>query len=231
MASEKQSSANCANAERSTGPKTAAGRFSSSRNAFRHGLSAQLQRDPTVTERVDAMAGVLVGASDNAERQLAATEWSQELLRVRAVRARLLQSWIWRPVRNCNAWPRETARSDAPTRTDHPEQARHLRGWGDRLSAIGKPLAFRPSLILSMPANFTARFCRTRSDMDAGRRACHTNCLPCTLRRPHHRDMVTTHRTKRRMKSYCNSSDLLGSHLQLPGRRGELGCRFVQVFC
>jgi hypothetical protein len=106
MASEKQIAANCANAERSTGPKTAAGRFSSSRNAFRHGLSAQLQRDPTVTERVDAMTGVLVGASDNAERQLAATEWSQELLRVRAVRARLLQSWIWRPVRNCNAWPR-----------------------------------------------------------------------------------------------------------------------------
>jgi hypothetical protein len=93
MATKKQIAANRANAKLSTGPKTAAGRFKSSRNAFRHGLTAQFQLDPTVTERVDAMARLLVGVSDNAEQQLAATEWSQaqlELLRVRAVRAKIL---------------------------------------------------------------------------------------------------------------------------------------------
>jgi hypothetical protein len=38
MASEKQIAASRANAKRSTGPKTAAGRLKSSRNAYRHGL-------------------------------------------------------------------------------------------------------------------------------------------------------------------------------------------------
>ena len=42
MASEKQIAANRANAKRSTGPKTAAGKLRSSRNAFRHGLSGPL---------------------------------------------------------------------------------------------------------------------------------------------------------------------------------------------
>ena len=39
MASEKQIAANRANAQKSTGPKTAAGRSKAGRNAFRHGLS------------------------------------------------------------------------------------------------------------------------------------------------------------------------------------------------
>jgi hypothetical protein len=40
MASERQIAANRANAKRSTGPKTAAGKLRSSRNALKHGLSA-----------------------------------------------------------------------------------------------------------------------------------------------------------------------------------------------
>jgi hypothetical protein len=39
MASEKQIAANRANAQKSTGPKTAAGRSKAGRNAFWHGLS------------------------------------------------------------------------------------------------------------------------------------------------------------------------------------------------
>jgi hypothetical protein len=46
MASEKQIAANRANAEKSTGPRTAAGKLKSSRNAFRHGLSRLLLSDP-----------------------------------------------------------------------------------------------------------------------------------------------------------------------------------------
>ena len=42
MATEKQIAANRANARRSTGPKTVAGKMASSRNAFRHGLSLAL---------------------------------------------------------------------------------------------------------------------------------------------------------------------------------------------
>ena len=40
MASEQQRAANRANAKRSTGPKTPAGKLRSSRNALKHGLSA-----------------------------------------------------------------------------------------------------------------------------------------------------------------------------------------------
>jgi len=46
MATEKQIAANRANAKRSTGPKTAAGKLKSSRNAYRHGLSGPLLSDP-----------------------------------------------------------------------------------------------------------------------------------------------------------------------------------------
>ncbi|HXQ53324.1 MAG TPA: hypothetical protein VN802_19690 [Stellaceae bacterium] len=42
MASEAQIAANRANSSKSTGPKTAAGKAASSRNAFRHGLAAAL---------------------------------------------------------------------------------------------------------------------------------------------------------------------------------------------
>jgi hypothetical protein len=93
LATEKQIAANRANAKRSTGPKTAAGRLKSSRNAFRHGLSAQLQLNATVSESVDAMARLLVEGSADAEQHLAATEMAKaqfELLRIRAARANIL---------------------------------------------------------------------------------------------------------------------------------------------
>jgi hypothetical protein len=93
MVTEKQVAANRANAKRSTGPKTVAGRLKSSRNAFRHGLSAQLQPNIAVTERVDAMARLLVGSSADEEQRFAATEMAKaqlELLRIRATRASIL---------------------------------------------------------------------------------------------------------------------------------------------
>jgi hypothetical protein len=61
MASEKQIAANRANAKRSTGPKTLAGKTASSRNAFRHGLSGPLRLDPVIADKVDAIAQALAG--------------------------------------------------------------------------------------------------------------------------------------------------------------------------
>jgi hypothetical protein len=46
VATERQIAANRANAKRSTGPKTLAGKMASSRNAFRHGFSDPLRFDP-----------------------------------------------------------------------------------------------------------------------------------------------------------------------------------------
>jgi hypothetical protein len=45
MATEKQIAADRANAQKSMGPKTAAGRLKSSGNALRHGLSLPLRLD------------------------------------------------------------------------------------------------------------------------------------------------------------------------------------------
>ena len=56
MATQKQIAANRANSKRSTGPKTAAGKLRSSRNAFRHGLSLTLPYDPLIGNVADALA-------------------------------------------------------------------------------------------------------------------------------------------------------------------------------
>jgi hypothetical protein len=61
MATEKQIVANRANALRSTGPKSAAGRARSGRNAFRHGLSFPMEMDADVSAKLDALVAALAG--------------------------------------------------------------------------------------------------------------------------------------------------------------------------
>ena len=68
MASEKQIAANRANAQRSTGPRTAVGKMRSSRNAFRHGLSGPLPFDSMTSAKVDAIAQALVGEEAGEEQ-------------------------------------------------------------------------------------------------------------------------------------------------------------------
>ena len=60
MASEKQLKANRENAKRSSGPKTAVGRWRSSRNALRHGLSLPLSADPAASMKARQIAQMLV---------------------------------------------------------------------------------------------------------------------------------------------------------------------------
>src|SRR5205085_11687208 len=93
MATEKQIAANRANAQKSTGPKTAAGRLKSSRNALRHGLSLPLRFDTETYEKADAIARALTRDQTDQQQGLAATELAQaqiELLRIRTVRAELI---------------------------------------------------------------------------------------------------------------------------------------------
>jgi hypothetical protein len=93
MATEKQIAANRANAKRSTGPKTKAGRLKSSRNAYRHGFSCPLRFDPVTFAKVDALAQALAGKEANQETLTSATEFTRaqlELLRIRATRTELM---------------------------------------------------------------------------------------------------------------------------------------------
>ena len=95
MASEKQIAANRANAKRSTGPKTLAGKMASSRNAFRHGLSGPLRLDPVTADKVDAIAHALAGEEANEDQLTSATGFAQaqfELLRICATRTELTQN-------------------------------------------------------------------------------------------------------------------------------------------
>jgi len=88
VATEKQIRANRANAKKSTGPKTAAGRLKSSRNAVRHKLSVPLPDDVT-TATTEVLVRLLVRDTTDEAQLAAASEVAlaqQELLRVRAVR-------------------------------------------------------------------------------------------------------------------------------------------------
>ena len=96
MATEKQIMANRRNAKRSTGPRTAAGKSISSRNAFRHGLSRALDSDETTTQaKAEAFARAIAGENPDNERREAAIEAATaqlEIQRVRDVRNGILST-------------------------------------------------------------------------------------------------------------------------------------------
>jgi hypothetical protein len=92
MATEKQIAANRANAQKSTGPKTVAGKLKSSRNAFRYGLSCPLQLDPVVSAKAAAIVEALAGKEPDPETALFAAEFARaqlDLDRIRSTRAEL----------------------------------------------------------------------------------------------------------------------------------------------
>ena len=89
MATEKQIAANRANAKHSTGPRTAAGKLKSSRNAYRHGLSGPMPLDLPSTAEVNFMALELAGEYATEDRLVSAAHFASaqmELLRIREIR-------------------------------------------------------------------------------------------------------------------------------------------------
>jgi hypothetical protein len=93
LASEEQIAANRRNAKKSTGPKTAAGRLTSSRNSFRYGLSLPLTFEVAESAKAERMLQMLVSDLADEERVQAATEMAQaelELRRVGAIRTTML---------------------------------------------------------------------------------------------------------------------------------------------
>lgn len=100
MATLRQLEANRANASRSTGPRTTAGKHATSRNALRHGLNRPPDWDDVVTwyrlvtgdpvAEPDVLA--VSGSRDAAALQLA--EAQAELSRVRALQVRASQDLL-----------------------------------------------------------------------------------------------------------------------------------------
>jgi hypothetical protein len=84
MASEKQIAANRANAKKSTGPQSSAGRARSSRNALRHGLSVPMSPDP---QAVEALAQTIVGATAGEQELRAGRAFVEAQLEIKRIRA------------------------------------------------------------------------------------------------------------------------------------------------
>ena len=120
MASDKQIAANGANAKRSTGPKTAAGKLKSSRNAYRHGLSGPLLSDPATSAKVDWIAGKVAGDQASEHQQTAAQEFARaqiELLRIRSIRSEQLAKIDLDGSTGDNMGPTATTTPRRPDRT------------------------------------------------------------------------------------------------------------------
>ena len=89
MATEKQIAANRANAKHSTGPRTAAGKLKSSRNAHRHGLSGPMPLDLPSAATVNFIALELAGEYATEDRLISAAHFASaqmELFRIREIR-------------------------------------------------------------------------------------------------------------------------------------------------
>jgi hypothetical protein len=93
VATEKQIAANRANAKRSTGPQSAAGKMVSSRNAYRHGLSRPLSLGADTAAKLEAIAQAVTGEGAGEEQLISAAEFARaqlELLRIHAKRAEMM---------------------------------------------------------------------------------------------------------------------------------------------
>jgi hypothetical protein len=94
MTSDRQIAANRRNSQRSTGPRTAAGKARIRRNALRDGLAATILKVPTISAEVERLATVICGkVADPAKREqaLSIAESVVMLTRVRVARLDLIE--------------------------------------------------------------------------------------------------------------------------------------------
>jgi hypothetical protein len=94
LPSERRGAANRANAKKSTGPKSLAGKRRSGRNAFRHGLAIGIDHDTSLSGPVEQLISVMASQAHLKQtpllRQLAEVEF--DLLRIRKVRATIFEA-------------------------------------------------------------------------------------------------------------------------------------------
>jgi hypothetical protein len=97
MTSDRQTASNRSNGRRGRGPRTAAGKASSSRNALRHGLAVSVSDEPAMCAEVEALARAIAGQGADSfqlsqARIIAAAQL--DLLRVHSAKVILMNSKI-----------------------------------------------------------------------------------------------------------------------------------------
>jgi hypothetical protein len=100
VTSERKIRVNRANAEASTGPKTARGRAHAARNALRHTLSLPVYSDPALSKEVEALAREIIGTDASPEMQEPARRIAEaqiDLRRVRNARHQILSQALSDP--------------------------------------------------------------------------------------------------------------------------------------
>jgi hypothetical protein len=86
VTSERKIRANRANAQASTGPKTAQGRAHAARNALRHALSLPIYCDQDLSGEVQALAREIAGTDANVEILVLARSVAEAQIDLRRVR-------------------------------------------------------------------------------------------------------------------------------------------------
>lgn len=97
MASPKKIAANRANAQASSGPKTAEGKARVAKNALRHGLSKLIATDPALSKEAEILAQAIAGTTDNPrilQAARTAADAQIDVARVRQARHQLLSLQI-----------------------------------------------------------------------------------------------------------------------------------------
>jgi len=100
MASKRQIEANRANAKRSTGPRTAAGKATSSQNARRHSLASVRKAMSENDERILRAVEHLLGGQQIQEEEITGANAQVDLWRIRSVRTEMLRELLDNPSDN-----------------------------------------------------------------------------------------------------------------------------------
>jgi hypothetical protein len=100
MTSDRKIESNRKNAQKSTGPRSEAGRHRSRRNALRHGLSVAIGTDPSFSDDIRRLASIL--ARGNRGQKIGefahqAAEAEIDLLRIRKIRASRFNAILGNP--------------------------------------------------------------------------------------------------------------------------------------
>ncbi|MFK4538450.1 hypothetical protein ABIA00_006633 [Bradyrhizobium ottawaense] len=98
MASIRQIEANRSNAKRSTGPKTAAGKTRSSRNALRHGLARSAIGDAVEATNLAVAIASGLGHQVSPDAAMALARSKLALLQIRCLRQAMLAALLTSPL-------------------------------------------------------------------------------------------------------------------------------------